>query len=133
MNRAQKRDAVHQQKFYFRKDVFPAGRNMDFPCTTPVPSSDGEDSPCSDTKINSRPAPCGEVQAASSPHPCSEANVNGFSLHAAPLGKENALRNCYPDVEPVTLERMPVDEEYEEMTINEIINGKVYLTAELEN
>ena len=43
-----------------------------------------------------------------------------------PVGKDKVLRNCYPEFEPPEiLERAPVDEEYEEMTINEIINGKV--------
>jgi glutamate--cysteine ligase catalytic subunit len=135
MNRAQKRDAVHQQKFYFRRDVFPAGRSNDFPCTepTPTPSGDKFEDPCAEANTTSRPALCKEAQATTLPSSCGEAKVNGISSPPArPFGKENALRNCYPDVEPpVTLERRPIEEEYEEMTINEVINGKVCFASEV--
>ena len=134
MNRAQKRDAIHQQKFYFRKDVFPAGDGMDFPCTEPVPEPEGDrvTTPC---KANPQSALGNGSQATASGSPCprNEAQTNGSSSpnmrFLLPLKKEKALRNCYPDVAPpVTLERKPVEEEYEEMTINEIINGKVHLS-----
>lgn len=132
MNRAQKRDAVHQQKFHFRRDVFPAGHSKDFPYTepTPAPSGDMHKVPyVGGTETEPRPT-CVEAQAAGLPSPCDEPKVNGLSSPSArPFRKENVLRNCYPDIEPpVTLERMPVEEEYEEMTIDEIINGKVCLT-----
>jgi glutamate--cysteine ligase catalytic subunit len=113
MNRAQERDAVHRQKFYFRKDVFPTGRSKDFPFTEPMPGA------------TTQSVPCGEAQNTATPRPCSETKVNGTSPPHAHPKKEKALRNCYPDVQPVTLERKPVEEEYEEMSINEIINGKV--------
>lgn len=38
------------------------------------------------------------------------------------------MRNCFPPVpfpENGLVNRLPVDEEYEEMTMNEIMNGKV--------
>jgi glutamate--cysteine ligase catalytic subunit len=151
MNRAQKRDAVLEQKFYFRKDVFLPGRQARFPCTEPTSSPPcGEvKSPCSEAKAPAQPTPCSEVNASAHPTPCSEAETNvpstpggeakpnaspspcseaqnAGSSPSAPAGKEKVLRNCYPEVEPPeTLERMPVEKEYEEMTINEIINGKV--------
>ncbi|KZT42485.1 glutamate-cysteine ligase catalytic subunit [Sistotremastrum suecicum HHB10207 ss-3] len=43
------------------------------------------------------------------------------------INKENKLRNCYPEVPPPADPeklRVPIEEEYEEMTIDEIINGK---------
>lgn len=42
--------------------------------------------------------------------------------------KEKKMRNCFPPVpfpENGLVNRLPVDEEYEEMTMNEIMNGKV--------
>lgn len=136
MDRAQKRDAVRQQKFFFRKDVFPAGHSMDFPCTEPIPLPEGDrvTTPCTEARANPQPAPDNETQGTStaSPCPCSQVKTNGSSSpymrFTPPLEKEKALRNCYPDIAPpVILDRKPVQEEYEEMTINEIINGKVQL------
>jgi glutamate--cysteine ligase catalytic subunit len=45
-----------------------------------------------------------------------------------PLKKDKKMRNCFPPLplpDLTALNRRPVDEEYEEMTMNEIINGKV--------
>ncbi|KAF8513160.1 glutamate-cysteine ligase-domain-containing protein [Hysterangium stoloniferum] len=96
MNRAQKRDAVREQKFYFRKNVLAPGRSMDFPYTE-----------------------------AATDNTHAEAKANSPYHSHAPIHKDKVLRNCYPDVQPPEgLERPPVEEEYEEMTINEIINGK---------
>ena len=44
------------------------------------------------------------------------------------LKKDKKMRNCFPPLplpDSRALNRRPVDEEYEEMTMNEIINGKV--------
>lgn len=51
-------------------------------------------------------------------------------VDGAPLKKEKKLRNCFvtpplPEDALESLRRHSVDEEYEEMTMNEIINGKV--------
>lgn len=47
--------------------------------------------------------------------------------------KERRLRNCYPPIPPPEegLPNVAVDEEYEEMTMNEILNGKVSHTGTL--
>ena len=96
MARAQRRDAVRSEKFYFRKDVFPS--------------------------------------ASSQPSRASSTPSSPVSEHGGPIlvngnGKEKKLRNCFP------LPPMPddafvhgsVEDEYEEMSLEEIMNGKVRL------
>lgn len=50
-----------------------------------------------------------------------------------PRVKERRLRNCYPPIPPPEegLPNVAVDEEYEEMTMDEILNGKVSHTGTL--
>ncbi|KAF8578012.1 GCS-domain-containing protein [Ramaria rubella] len=127
MDRAQRRNAVHEQKFFFRKDVFPPGHSMDFPYTEPTPFSPcgGKGKkPCDEAKVNLKTPPCSEAQVVRSP--CGEArNADSTDVETMTPSRDNALRNCYPEFEPPeNLVRAPVEEEYEEMTINEIINGK---------
>ncbi|EMD37301.1 hypothetical protein CERSUDRAFT_113950 [Gelatoporia subvermispora B] len=92
MARAQRRDALHTQKFYFRKDVFPPGSTSATP--TPSATSSGYSSPIDGT--------------------------NGVPR------KEKKLRNCYPEAPAPEngFRRTPVEQEYEEMTLAEIMNGK---------
>lgn len=94
MQRAQKRDAVHSQRFYFRKDVFPLSSRV-----SSVVSSPGSVSPMDGTP-------------------------NGLNGHAP--SKEKKLRNCYPKFPDPDdhINFGPVDEEYVEMSIDEIMNGK---------
>ncbi|KAH9942460.1 glutamate-cysteine ligase catalytic subunit [Epithele typhae] len=99
MARAQTRDAVRAQRFYFRKEVFPSASSAPSSCASSTPGS-----------------------------PISEHGnpivVNGVN------GKEKKLRNCFP------LPPMPDDaviaktvaDEYEEMTMEEIMNGKTGTT-----
>lgn len=122
MNRAQLRDALHQQKFFFRKDIFVPGH---------VSDSESEEvrlaHPCDDDAVKDS-SPCGGTHAS----PCN--GINGSASEdlkkmpsASSLRGDTMLRNCYPDVEePAVLEKPPVGDEYEEMTINDIINGKVW-------
>ena len=86
MQRAQRRDAVLSEKFYFRKDIFPPG-------STPSSASSND----------------------------SESR----------LKKERKLRNCYPSLpKPANGYKVgPVQSEYEEMTLQEIMNGKVRFKA----
>ncbi|KAJ7647373.1 glutamate-cysteine ligase catalytic subunit [Roridomyces roridus] len=86
MVRAQRRDAAHTDKFFFRKNVGTA-------------TSSAASSNCS--------------SGCSSP-------VNGTPA------KERKLRNCFPDppLRENGVHLPPVEEEYEEMTMNEIMNGK---------
>lgn len=92
MARAQKRDAVRSQKFYFRKDVFP-------------PGSSRASSVCSSGASSPVDGPGGTQQ------------------------KERKLRNCFPSIpRPVDgFDPRPVEDEYEEMTMEEIMFGKVGL------
>jgi glutamate--cysteine ligase catalytic subunit len=62
----------------------------------------------------------------------STASSSGYSspICGEPPKKETKMRNCFPPLplpENGALNGRPVDEEYEEMTMNEIINGKVRL------
>ncbi|KAI0368347.1 glutamate-cysteine ligase catalytic subunit [Pilatotrama ljubarskyi] len=95
MARAQRRDAVRSEKFYFRKDVFPPGPSQ--------PSSLA--SSCPSTPVSEHGGPI---------------LINGIN------GKEKKLRNCYP-LPPKPDDASPsgaVEDEYEEMTMVEIMNGK---------
>jgi glutamate--cysteine ligase catalytic subunit len=48
-------------------------------------------------------------------------------MNGAPRTKEKEMRNCFPPppLPENMLNRGPVEDEYEEMTMNEIMNGKV--------
>ncbi|KAI0085186.1 glutamate-cysteine ligase catalytic subunit [Irpex rosettiformis] len=97
MRRAQRRNAAREEKFYFRKDVFPAG--VPSPLSTPLssPHSSGASSPI-------------------------ESNgVNGNIHH-----KPRKLQNCFGEVpKPETSDVFgPIEDEYEEFTLDEIFNGK---------
>jgi glutamate--cysteine ligase catalytic subunit len=86
MQRAQKRDAVLSEKFFFRKDVFPPGSS--------TPSSAASESSC-----------CG----------CGDGKT-----------KEKKLKNCFPPLpKPANGYKVgSVYDEYEEMTMKEIMGGK---------
>jgi len=90
MTRAQKRDAVGTQKFYFRKDVFLPG----VPSPTCSAHSSGTSSPIEGS--------------------------NGLPR------KDNKLRNCFPTIPQPThgCGKGPVEDEYEEMSMAEIMLGK---------
>jgi len=90
MQRAQKRDAVGTQKFFFRKDVYPSAGSA----STSIGSSSGSCSP----------------------------------VEGVPRKKDRTMRNCFPSVpapDQGHVRRGPVEDEYEEMTIEEIMTGKV--------
>ncbi|KAF8629425.1 hypothetical protein AX15_003473 [Amanita polypyramis BW_CC] len=100
MQRAQLRDAIHSQKFFFRKNIYALGHSE----SSSVASSSGSTSP-------------------------TEATMS------APRRKDRKLRNCFPPIpipENGFLEhREHVEQEYEEMTLEEIMNGKVSRCAVL--
>ncbi|KAK7035478.1 glutamate--cysteine ligase [Paramarasmius palmivorus] len=76
MGRAQVRDAISCQKFFFRKNIY----------TSATPPSSGQSSP---------------------------------------ITKEKRLRNCFPTPPPPENGQLqPVEDEYEEMTMGEIMNGR---------
>jgi glutamate--cysteine ligase catalytic subunit len=93
MQRAQKRGAARDQKFFFRKDVFPPGQESRTPS---IASSSCPASPTDETASQQ-------------------------------LRKDKRLRNCYPSApRPQNgYKYHRVEEEYEEMTLEEIMNGKV--------
>ncbi|KAI0930145.1 hypothetical protein AcV5_006934 [Taiwanofungus camphoratus] len=90
MSRAQKRGAVHSQKFYFRKDVFLSGYSS---------SSASTCSSCASSPVE---------------------GTNGIPK------KDKKLRNCFPPIpQPENgYSYKPVEDEYEEMTLEEIMFGK---------
>ncbi|KAI0075747.1 glutamate-cysteine ligase catalytic subunit [Panus rudis PR-1116 ss-1] len=93
MARAQRRDAIHTQKFYFRKEVFAPGQ----PSPISTPATSGASSPIDPTATN-----------------------------GIPHRKERKLRNCFPS--PPKPEHWrpegPIEDEYDEYSLDEIINGK---------
>ncbi len=100
MQRAQRRAAVTEQRFWFRKQVYPLGLPADNQHSTPT-----------DTPSPNSPVDADFVRHA--PH------LNGVT---GPSPKEQS-----PDQSRCPSPHSPtsVEEEYEEMTINEIINGNV--------
>lgn len=98
MQTAQKRDAVLSETFYFRKNIFSSSNRSATPSSSgsSTPGSSGEGCSCG----------CGG---------------NGYVKK-----KEKKMRNCFPaPPKPVDGVVTPVEEEYELMTIKEIMTGKV--------
>ena len=101
MERSQHRDALHTEKFYFRKDIFlPNSSRSSSANSSGLSSPTGNDCGCNGTS-------------------------NGFNYH--PPKKANKMRNCFPEVPPPPEEysARKVEDEYEEMTVTEVMNGKV--------
>ena len=101
MQRAQHRDALQAEKFYFRKDIF-------------LPNSSRSSSVSNSGTSSPVGSDCG----------CNGIN-NGFHYHTSK--KEKMMRNCFPEVPPQPEEysAKKVEDEYEEMTVAEVMNGKV--------
>ena len=101
MQRAQHRDALRTEKFHFRKDIF-------------LPNS-SRSSAASDSGSSS---PVG-----------SDCDCNGIGngFHHGPPKKAKKMRNCFPEIPPPPEEYTAkrVEDEYEEMTVEEVMNGKV--------
>ena len=98
MDRAQRRDAVRTEKFFFRKDVFPPG--IPSPLSSPLssPHGSGSSSPIDPTGENGLPRP-----------------------------KHRKLQNCFavPPKPDRGYKFGPVEDEYDEFTLDELFNGKV--------
>ena len=108
MRRAQQRDAVNQARFYFRREVF-----------TPASSRATSGTVTPDNTALPRPYP-----------DVSSANVmaNGFrNDQSNGRRKQRVMENCFPPP-PLPDEGFvsgSVKEEYDEYTMDEIINGRV--------
>jgi glutamate--cysteine ligase catalytic subunit len=154
MQRAQKRDAVHQQKFFFRKSVLPVDIEHAYkfheprtPTIGTPPSRDesiksssgcGCGCGCNGTKdkLDDQPQINGKAKP-NGIHPSKPTTVERAieTLVNGTAEKETVLRNCFPEVTLNTLppangvdderRKVPIEEEYEEMSIEEIICGKV--------
>lgn len=99
MQRAQHRDALRTEKFYFRKDIF-------------LPNSSRSSSAANSGSSSPIGGDC-------------DGNSNG--IHEFPPKKAKKMRNCFPGVPPAPEEyaEKKVEEECEEMTVAEVMNGKV--------
>jgi len=105
MKTAQERDAARKKKFFFRKDIFPSLS----PLNTPF------------LEEATIPGDTAENEAAAS-----QTFKKVAALNRARVFKERALRNCFPaPPSPLDDDLCPVDEEYELMSMYEIMNGKV--------
>lgn len=102
MKTAQERDAARKKKFFFRKDIFPS--------LSPLNTPFSEDP--NDVSENNTSA--------------SQTFKKVAAINRVRVFKERALRNCFPaPPSPLDDDMTPVDEEYELMSMYEIINGKV--------
>lgn len=118
MKRAHHRDAVHTEKYFFRKDVFRTRRrhhsryaNHGGPGT---PRSSRAPSPSRGATGNVGEAPNGDATLGSGPQPAWRRTVNERNGEGSP-GRSRAG----------SPELGPVEDEYEEFTMDELINGKV--------
>jgi len=100
MQRAQHRDALQIEKFYFRKDIF-------------LPNSSRSSSTTNSGSTSPAGSDCG----------C-DGVTNGN--HQFPPKKTKSMRNCFPEFPPPPEEYVAkkVQDEYEEMTVIEVMNGK---------
>ncbi|KAF9646777.1 glutamate-cysteine ligase catalytic subunit [Thelephora ganbajun] len=97
MQRAQHRDALQTEKFYFRKDIF-------------LPNS----SRSSSVTNSGKTSPAG-----------SDREHNGISNGSHQPKKTKRMGNCFLEVPPPPEEYITkVEDEYEEMTVAEVMNGK---------
>lgn len=98
MQRAQRRDALRTEKFYFRRDIFLPNSSR-----SSTASNSGTSSPVGND------GGCGGIG-------------NGFTPKKAKM-----MRNCFPEVPPPPEDytARKVEDEYEEMTVEEVMNGKV--------
>ena len=107
MRRAQQRDAVNQARFYFRREVF-------------TPASSRATSGTATPDITAT-APCPDASSANG-------MANGFhNGQSNGRRKQRVMENCFPPP-PLPDEGLvsgSVKEEYDEYTMNEIMNGRV--------
>jgi len=101
MQRAQHRDALRTERFYFRKDIF-------------LPNSSRSSSASNSGTSSPVESDCG-------------CNPISNGLHHRQLKKVKKMRNCFPEVPPPPEKytAKKVEDEYEEMTVAEVMNGKV--------
>jgi glutamate--cysteine ligase catalytic subunit len=108
MHRAQQRDAVNEARFYFRREVF-------------TPRSSRATSPAATPDITALPRPNPD---ASSTNGIADGIHNDQSNGRR---KQRVMENCFPPP-PLPDEGFvsgSVKEEYDEYTMDEIINGRV--------
>lgn len=125
MQKAQKRDAVRSEKFYFRKNVFssaerPSSRSLrssgSSSCGSSVPSTPQDDCPC----------PCGGANFSLDDKKVLGGGLGNGLTNGFVRPKVKKMRNCFPaPPKPETDRVVPVEDEYELMSIEEIMVGKV--------
>jgi len=104
MQSAQKRSAISEQKFWFRKQVYPMGSQGFYRHSTPVESS----------------PPRSPARASFSNGIVNHNHVNG---HTRSKTFQSPDQSRCPTPMSELFEPRKVEDEYEEMTINEVING----------
>lgn len=109
MERAQRRSAVTEQKFWFKKQVYPSGSGLGYSHQTPMASP-----PPSPTRSETPSHQAWESHVKKDVS--TNANVNGTSQRSADQSR------C---PSPQTANTGNLEDEYEEMTISEVINGNV--------
>ncbi|GAA6020450.1 hypothetical protein JCM11491_000251 [Sporobolomyces phaffii] len=113
MHRAHRRDAVNSQKFYFRKNLF-----------DPKPGHGCD--PSLDTPLPAQPATIGTSTQATNGHSRSSTSSSASSSDcpASPCCSSHAPSRAPSPIPPIEERPFgPVEDEYDEFTINEIING----------
>ncbi|GAA5914184.1 glutamate--cysteine ligase [Sporobolomyces salmoneus] len=109
MHRAHRRDAVNSQKFYFRKNLFDPkpGRGCDPSLDTPLPT---QPTPTANGNGHSRSSTSDSSDSSDPPtSPCCSSHAPSRAPSPLPRDEESQFG--------------PIEDEYDEFTINEIING----------
>ncbi|KAM0752181.1 GCS-domain-containing protein [Meredithblackwellia eburnea MCA 4105] len=115
MHRAHRRDAIHTQKFFFRKDLF-----------SPQPGHGCDPVPTALTSLNGLPAHIVINGASTNTNGAINGNGNGHvpgRASPAPTCSSHSNSRAHTPTQDRSFDFGPVEEEYAEFTINEIING----------
>ncbi|GAA5919676.1 hypothetical protein JCM6882_004535 [Rhodosporidiobolus microsporus] len=129
MHRAHRRDAIHTQKFFFRKNLFDPkpGHACDPPMDGPSTASFSSSAP-SPTATNGTSLPNGlNGHASHSREPSSASTSSSSAAPSSPCCSSHAPSRAASPVPPPVFG--PVEDEYAEFTIDEIFNGKKATTA----
>jgi glutamate--cysteine ligase catalytic subunit len=115
MHRAHRRDAVNSQKFYFRKNLFDPkpGHGCDPGLDTPLPSQPTTNGTPAQANGHSRSSTSSSTSSSSS-----------SDIPTSPCCSSHAPSRAPSPIPPIEEQPFgPVEDEYSEFTINEIING----------
>ncbi|GAA5974921.1 hypothetical protein JCM5350_004505 [Sporobolomyces pararoseus] len=126
MHRAHRRDAINSQKFYFRKNLFDPkpGHGCDPSLDTPLPTTTNGNGNGNGNGYQHSPSSSSSLSSSDDQIPPTSPCCSSHSPSRAP--SPTPATNSSSTTSPLSGSPSsfgPIEEEYEEFTINEIING----------